>query len=195
VRILNLFGVTQYLPLALASKDIFDAQQLVEVFRYCAIVSLRFNGVSRRSTHILEEVYNNAALALRNKKAKTLQDLRRLLEPIYIPDNEFESDFANLQIRASGRSGKRLRYILCELEKRMEPKDLNDETARMLQLNMSCQRTPAQRGTTRFPEKDRERYIERLGNYTLLEKGLNNKDARIWLSLIKKLFTRRAFTQ
>ncbi len=177
VRILNLFGVTQYLPLALASKDIFDTQQLVEVFRYCAIVSLRFNGVSRRSTHILEEVYNNAALALRNKKAKTLQDLRRLLEPIYIPDNEFESDFANLQIRASGRSGKRLRYILCELEKRMEPKDLNDETAPNATVEHVLPENPCPAWNDSFPEKDRERYIERLGNYTLLEKGLNNKDA------------------
>ncbi|MHB8519141.1 MAG: DUF262 domain-containing protein [Limisphaerales bacterium] len=177
VRVLNLFNVSQYLPLALAAKDLLEPPQLLEVLRYCAIVSFRFNGVSRRSTHILEEIYNQTALALRQKKAKTLPDIRRLLAPIYIPDDEFESDFANLRIRPSGRAGKRLRYILCELEKRTEPKDLNDETAPNATIEHVLPENPAEEWSALFSDSDRERYTERLGNYTLLEKSLNTKEA------------------
>ena len=176
VRVLNLFRVTQYIPLALAAKDSFNPSQLVEILRYCAIVSFRFNGVSRRSTHILEEVYNRAALALRRGTAKTLQDARRLLEPIYIPDNEFESDFANFRIGEAGSGGKRLRYILCQLEKQLEPKDLNDETSPAT-IEHILPENPLEGWKEAFPESDRERYGDRLGNYTLLEKSLNTKEA------------------
>lgn len=57
VRVLALFGVSQYTPLMLAAKDAFTApQDIVELLRCCAVLSLRFNGVSRRSTYMLEEV-------------------------------------------------------------------------------------------------------------------------------------------
>jgi hypothetical protein len=63
VKILNLFNVTQYLPLALAAKDALSPADLTEALRYCAVISVRFNGVAQKSTHALEDVYNEAALS------------------------------------------------------------------------------------------------------------------------------------
>ncbi|HEY9827649.1 MAG TPA: DUF262 domain-containing HNH endonuclease family protein [Stenomitos sp.] len=176
VRVLNLFSVKQYIPLVLAAKDLLNATENVEVLRYCAVISVRFNGVSRRSTHILEEVYNRASLALRRGEAKNLAEVRRLLAPIYIPDEEFESDFSTLSLKANGKSGKRLRYILCQLEKQLEPKELNDETAQAT-IEHILPENPTEARCNGFSEADQERFRERLGNYTLLEKTLNSKDA------------------
>lgn len=175
VRVLNMFGVTQYLPLALAAKDVFSGKDIVEILRYCTVVSVRFNGVSHRSTHLLEEIYNKAALALRHGKAKTLADVRKLLEPIYIPDNEFEADFENLRIPAAGRGMKRIRYFLCRLEVAVEPKDLNDETALNATVEHILPENPSDAWFDAFTRNELERYTDRIGNYTLLERKMNTR--------------------
>lgn len=81
-RVLNLFNVSQFTPLVLSAKDAFtEPQDLVEILRYCAVVSVRFNGVGRRSTHALEEVYNRAALEIRRGTVTTLAAVRQSLRP------------------------------------------------------------------------------------------------------------------
>lgn len=177
VRVLNLFSVSQYRPLAFAVKDLFSPQDIVEALRYCAIVSFRFNGISQRSTHILEETYNSLALAIKRKEIRTTADLRLNLRKICIPDDEFEADFSLLSLKSSGRSGKRLRYILCELEKQLSPKDLSDETSPNATIEHILPENPSEEWLDSFTIPERERYTLRLGNYTLLERNLHLRDA------------------
>ena len=177
VRVLNLFNVSQYTPLVLAAKDVFSApQDVVEILRYCAVLSLRFNGVSRRSTHILEEIYNRTALEVRRGTATSLTEVRRALQPIYIPDDEFESDFSALRLRNRGTSGKRLRYILARIEKQMGGADLTDEgmTATVEHI---LPENPAEIGWEQFTLESHARSYERIGNYSLLERNLNGQQA------------------
>jgi hypothetical protein len=177
VRVLNLLSVSQYTPLVFAAKDAFDApQDMVEILRYCAVLSLRFNGVSRRSTHLLEEVYNRAALEVRRGTANTLASVRQALRPIYIPDDEFESDFAGLKLRNRGTAGKRLRYLLAKLEKQLSGADITDEgmTATVEHI---LPENPGELGWEHFTAESHERSYERIGNYSLLERGLNRQQA------------------
>ena len=175
VRVLNLFNVSQYTPLVLAAKDAFTApQDLVEILRYCALLSVRFNGVSRRSTHILEEIYNRAALEVRRGTATTLLAVRQALRRIYIPDDEFEADFAALRLRNRSTSGKRLRYILTKIEKQLSGADITDEgmTATVEHI---LPENPGESGWEHFTADAHERSYERVGNYSLLERGLNGQ--------------------
>jgi hypothetical protein len=177
VRVLNLFNVSQYTPLVLAAKDVFTApQDLVEILRYCAVISVRFNGVSRRSTHILEEIYNRAALDVRHGRASTLAAVRLALRPIYIPDEDFEADFAALRLRNRSTSGKRLRYILAKIEKQMSAADITDEgmTATVEHI---LPENPGEAGWEHFSSDAHERSYERVGNYSLLERSLNVQQA------------------
>ncbi len=177
VRVLNLFNVSQYTPLVLAAKDAFTApQDLVEILRYCAVLSVRFNGVSRRSTHILEGIYNRAALEVRRGTATTLVELRQALRPIYIPDDEFEADFAALRLRNRSTSGKRLRYILAKIEKQLSGADFTDEgmTATVEHI---LPENPGEAGWEHFTADAHERSYERIGNYSLLERSLNGQQA------------------
>lgn len=99
VRVLNLFNVSQYTPLIFAAKDVLPSNpEIVEVLRYCSIISLRFIGVGHRSTHILEEVYNRVAVQLRSGTLRTLRDIRHGLEPVYVTDAEFEADSSALRL-------------------------------------------------------------------------------------------------
>jgi hypothetical protein len=177
VRALNLFNVSQFTPLVLAAKDVFTApQDLVEILRYCAVLSVRFNGVGRRSTHILEEIYNRAALEVRRGTATTLAAVRQALRPIYVPDDEFEADFSALRLRNRSTSGKRLRYLLAKIEKQLSGADVNDEgmTATVEHI---LPENPSEVGWEQFTAEAHERSYERVGNYSLLERGLNGQQA------------------
>jgi len=177
VRVLNLFNVSQFTPLVLAAKDVFKApQDLLEILRYCAVLSVRFNGVGRRSTHILEEIYNRAALEVRRGTAITLVAVRQALRPIYIPDEEFEADFKALRLRNRSTSGKRLRYLLAKVEKQLSGADITDEgmTATVEHI---LPENPGEVGWDQFSAKAHERSYERVGNYSLLERVLNGQQA------------------
>lgn len=177
VRVLNLFNVSQFTPLILAAKDVFTSSpDMVEVLRCCALVSVRFNGVSKRSTHILEEIYNKAALDVKEMKARTLADVRKALQPIYIPDDEFEADFSTLRLKARGTSGKRLRYFLAKIEKQLGGSDIND-SAMDATVEHILPENPGEAGWEHFSNEAHERCFERLGNYSLLERKLNGQKA------------------
>ncbi len=177
VRVLNLFNVSQFTPLVLAAKDVFKSpSDIVEILRYCAIVSIRFNGVSKRSTHLLEDIYNKAALEVRGSRAKTLSDVRKALQPIYIPDEEFEADFSTLRFKARGTSGKRLRYFLAKIEKQFGGSDIND-SAMDATVEHILPENPGESGWEHFQNETHERCFERLGNYSLLERKLNGQQA------------------
>lgn len=177
VRVLNLFNVSQYTPLVFAAKDTFPApQDAVEILRYCAILSVRFNGVSRRSPHQLEEIYNRAALEIRSGTANTLVAVRQALRPIYIPDEEFEADFAALKLRNRSTSGKRLRYMLAKIEKQWSGVDISDD-AMNATVEHILPENPGEVGWEHFNVESHDRSYERVGNYSLLERGLNGQQA------------------
>lgn len=175
VRVLNLFNVSQYVPLVLAAKDVFTTPpEIVEILRYCAVLSVRFNGVSRRSTHILEEIYNRVALAIRRGSATMLSAVRPALRPIYIPDSEFEADFSTLRLKNRGTSGKRLRYFLAKIEKQLSGSDIEDE-AMTATVEHILPENPGDVGWEQFSREACERSGERVGNYSLLERRLNGQ--------------------
>ncbi len=178
VRVLNLFNVSQFTPFVLAAKDVFTMPvDVTEILRYCATISVRFNGVSRRSTHPLEEVYNSAALKLRGLgQQASLATARSALLPIYIPDEEFEADFGALRLTNRGTAGKRLRYFLARLERQLGGTDVSDETMTATIEHILPENPPAA-GWEQFSDESRERCVERIGNYALLERALNSSMA------------------
>jgi Protein of unknown function (DUF1524) len=177
VRVLNLFNVSQFTPLVLAAKDKFTApNNVVEILRYCAVISVRFNGVGRRSTHILEEIYNRAALEVGRGIAATLAAVRQALRPIYIPDEEFETDFCALRLRNRSTSGKRLRYLLAKIEKQRGGSDISDD-AMTATIEHILPENPGEAGWEHFTAESHERSYERVGNYSLLERTLNGQHA------------------
>lgn len=177
VRVLNLFKVSQFTPLVLAAKDAFKRPaDVVEVLRYCAVVSVRFNGVGHRSTHILEEIYNGAALEIRQAKKPTLAMVRKTIRAIYIRDEEFEADFASLRLQNQGVSGKRLRYFLTKIERQLNGADVYDE-AMAGTIEHILPENPGGEGWGHFSPETHQRSVDRLGNYSLLELNLNRQEA------------------
>lgn len=177
VRALVLFGVTQYKPLILAAREKLSPQDLVYVLRICAIISFRFNVISRLGRHELENRYNEAALAIQEGRAKSLAEVRAFLKPVYVDDEHFRADFEIFRLPAKSSKDKALiRYVLCELERQHSGQDIAAEASEAT-LEHVLPLNPGEHWAEAFTSDDHERYSDRLGNYTLLEKKLNMSEA------------------
>jgi hypothetical protein len=185
VRLLGLFRVSQYKPLALACHERLGAEDFRGVLHACVIVSFRFNVVGRRSTHILEEVFNEAAMKVASGEIRDARGVRVALRNAYVPDEEFRTDFESAAFPA--RQHKKLvRYILARMERHLSGTDLNDETMTAT-VEHILPENPHE-GWDDFSDEDRARLTWRLGNLTLLESGLNREAGRNSLDVKVRLY-------
>ncbi|MEX2380757.1 MAG: HNH endonuclease family protein, partial [Opitutales bacterium] len=125
-------------------------------------------------THELEKRFNEAALALDNKSASTAAETRSLLQAVYVDDDQFRADFEVFRQTTSSKGKKVIRYILCELERQNTSQDLNWSTAtatieHLLPENLD------DHWASIFSEDEHLRYVDRLGNFALLEFGKNKE--------------------
>jgi len=128
--------------------------------------------VSRLNTNELEPVYHAAAKAVLESARPSLALVFQALRPIYVLDADFEQNFVNFTIEASGQRKHLAKYILCRLENDLSRSELDYEVdsssiEHILPLN------PDQSWFQNFSEEDADRFIDRLGNMILLEPGLN----------------------
>jgi hypothetical protein len=184
VRALVLFGVSQYKPLALAALRKLDADEAVKVLRTCVILSFRFNVISRLGTHELEKRFNEAALALENGIVTKASGVRDLLRAVYVDDDQFMADFEVFRLPTSSKGKKILRYILCELERRHSGHDSSWNTTTAT-IEHILPGSLDDHWAASFSEEEHARYVDRLGNYALLEHGKNK-------SLAQKPFAEKA---
>jgi Protein of unknown function DUF262/Protein of unknown function (DUF1524) len=186
VRVLNIFGVSQFTPLVLAAKNIFRRPaEMVEILRYCVVISMRFSAVGRRNPNGLEPVYNQAALSISNGSVSDLAQVRQALKAIYVPDDEFETDFKMLRLKNKNTSAKRLRYVLAKIEQQLSGSDVSDE-AMNATVEHILPENPADQWEN-FSVDAHERSFERVGNYSLLESALNRNFAKNESFPLKKI--------
>ena len=175
-RVLRLFRVKQYKPLVLAAGPNLRADEVKDLLRVCRILSFRFNMVSQRNTNDLEDVFNQVSVKLSRNEISTIREMKDALMPIYIPDEEFRADFSNLAINTRGSKKRLAKYILCGLENHLSHTDLDFETASAT-IEHILPENPNDDWAEAFPEDERERFVYRLGNLTLLELALNRDHA------------------
>jgi len=174
VRALVLFNVSQYKPLALAAFRKLQPLEAVKVLKDCVTLSFRFNVISRLGTHELEARYNEAALGVEQEKFTTASGARIGLKSVYVDDDQFRADFEVFRQATSTKGKKVIRYILCELERQHSGQDLAWSNSTATIEHVLPDHLDDEWGEI-FDEDEHARYVERLGNYALLEKG-KNKD-------------------
>ncbi|MBL0127677.1 MAG: DUF262 domain-containing protein [Flavobacteriales bacterium] len=176
VRNLKLYRVVQYRPLIFAAWRKLSKADLAKVLRYCDVVSFRYNMIAQRNTNRLEEVYNKIAVDLHTGAISTPSEVRASLSSAYISDEEFKEAFTKRRINASGQRKALVRYILVALEKQDHNVDYDWEESQAT-IEHILPENPASEWVVDFPLDMHERYVDRLGNYLLLEGKLNRKDA------------------
>jgi len=184
VRALVLFNVSQYKPLALAAFRKLEPIEAVKVLKDCVTLSFRFNVISRLGTHELEARYNEAALGIEQENFTTASGARGSLKSVYVDDDQFRADFEVFRQVTSAKGKKIIRYILCEVERQHSGQDLSWSSSTATIEHVLPDHLDEEWGKI-FSEDEHARYVERLGNYALLEKG-KNKDIGQELFDVKK---------
>ena len=174
VRILNLLGVKQYKSLFLAGARHLPVADLGAFLRYCALISFRYTIIADRNPSELERAYNDVAVRIERRELQTVGQIREALRPVSVPDEDFRDAFARRSLPAEGRTKKVVQYILCALERQLGNADVNDATIRatiehILPQNLS------EAWRQFFDDDAHSRYVNRLGNYALLD-GSQNRD-------------------
>ncbi len=171
VRILNLLGVKQFKSLALSTgRNLPDSLQ--DLLRFCMLISIRYTIIGDLNPSELERVYNDVAVDIERGTLRTTGQIREALRQVAVSDEDFRDAFSRRTIAASGRSKKVVRYILCALERQLGHPDVRDETCAATIEHI----LPENLGSsweTIYTHDQHERFVNRLGNYTLLDPSRN----------------------
>jgi hypothetical protein len=176
VAALNVMKVRQMMPLAFAAWESFDADDFSKVLKLLSVVLFRYSAVGRANTNALELVFHEAARRVLGGVARTPAQVFDSFATIYVDDGRFEREFASFSPDSSGQGKKLVRYILARLEADASGKPCDPDTdsgtvEHVLPANPSSDWEPA------FPRESWDRYVDRIGNLTLLEPNLNRQVA------------------
>lgn len=168
---LGMFGIrSPYSFLMIAYKKLHE-KDFNKILRACSIISFRYNIICGLHTGEQERVYNDIAFKIANNELNNAPDIIRLLKNIYPSDQNFKASFIDKEFDiASARNKRIVRYILFCLEKQLSEKDYDFESDKYSIEHI----LPDSKGVG-WDDHDEEdyRYLNRLGNYTLLTKREN----------------------
>ena len=171
VRILNLLGVKQFKSLALSTgRKVPDLLQ--DLLRFCMLISVRYTIIGDLNPSELERVYNEVAVDIERDTLRTSGQIREALRQVSVSDEDFRDAFSRRSIAASGRSKKVVRYILCALERQLGHHDVKDETCAAT-IEHILPENLGKSWETIYSHDQHERFVQRLGNYTLLDPSRN----------------------
>jgi len=172
VRILGLLGVKQYKSLFMAAARKLPTGDLGGVLRFCVVITFRYTIIADRNPSELERTYNEVATAIERGEIQTVSQVREALRPVSVPDEEFRDAFARRSISADGRSKKIVRYILCAIERQIAGGDIRDDTTRA-SIEHILPENVEQDWREFFSDEQHNRFVNRLGNYALLDPNRN----------------------
>lgn len=177
VRILNLLGVKQFKSLALSvGRNLSDS--LEDLLRFCMLISIRYTVISDLNPSELERVYNEVAVKVEQREINSTGQLRESLREVAVSDEDFRDAFSRKSLPASGRSKKVVRYLLCAMERQLGHPDVMDESCaatieHILPENLTGSWEEI------YSHEQHERFVHRLGNYTLLDPSRNRDSGNL----------------
>lgn len=174
IRDLNQFRVRQMTPLLFAAWERFDPAEFVRTLKLITTISFRYTVISSLNTNSLEPIYHEAAKGVLNGTILRTGQVFNILRPIYVRDDAFKTDFANLNLAGTGLNRKLAKYILAKLETQVSGRQVDPETDAGT-IEHILPDNPNQDWVDNFPAASWEANIDRLGNLTLLEAAKNRE--------------------
>lgn len=192
IKELEIFRITQCLPLLLASYDklphIFE-----KILKIVTVTVFRSTVISGYHGGRIEEVYSKTAFKVSSGSIHTAKEIADEVKDLYVNDTDFKNDFSTISFN-SRRNKKLIRYILFELENQWNNNgrayDFEENPATIEHI---LPENPESDWEQYFSQSVANNYVFRLGNYTLLEEGKNNALANKAYSQKKAIFEKSAF--
>ena len=165
---LNLFSIVQPQGILLSAWEKWETADFVRLLRAIEIISIRYNVICQKPAKDQEGIYNSVARAIYQGQSlpETLQELRK----VYPSDEEFRHSFATRTFK-TGKTSKKVRYLLARIERHLSPNHPIDEAS--LTLEHILPEHPEETWIDYFGEEGIDEYADRLGNMTLATAGVN----------------------
>ena len=154
-----------------ALEKMEDAQTLNKLLRIIRIISIRYNGICHKQANKQEVIYSELANEIYHGRFSFDAKTKKKFAELYPSDEEFISEFKNLEVDNSSKA----KYILLSIERHLDPKSLAG--MEKLQLEHILPRKPTLAWERAVP--DHASYVDRLGNMTIVSgpsnRGMSNK--------------------
>lgn len=173
---LRLFRSRQMIPLLFAAWDRFSREDFGRTLKLVSVVSFRYSVVSGLNPSAMEPAYHAAARDVLSRAATSPRDVAQRLGSVLVDDRKFEEDFAQFAFESGGQRRKLAKYILARLEEDASQRSCDPETD-PASIEHILPENPSSEWDEEFPPETAAANVYRLGNLTLLEKGLNREVA------------------
>jgi hypothetical protein len=169
---LVMFNIRQPNALLLAARRTLNDTEFTRVLRACSIVSFRYNVIGNLATNEQERIYNSVAEKISKGQLASAAAIIGALRPVYPPDAQFRSAFAEKQIRTTSvRNRQVIRYILFEIERHVANRAF-DYNSDKYSIEHILPEHPNESWST-FTDEQIDRCVYRIGNVTPLEAAAN----------------------
>ena len=169
VALLNLFRLKQPFSLLMAAKRNLSESEFKRVLKTVITMCFRYNVICDRNPNDQEAPFNNLAQSISLNKVVDLNKLSSIM----VDDIEFKSSFKEKSFPYNSRNAKVVKYILGKIEHFKG----STQFVRFDDENVSIEHIYPQNPTEEWQldESKMQRFVFRLGNMCLLEKGLNRE--------------------
>jgi len=183
IKLLNLFGVTQFKPVLLAcqAKNIDIAEMLSLIVK----ISFRYHKVAKANPNEIEKLYNDIAVRISNNDLTKIQQIKELLKNAYVSDEVFKSSFINLEL--GQRNKELIKYIFVEIEAHQSDKQVSLDYSSYTVEHILPQSIANTEWENNIDENQHQLYVANIGNLTLLDAKSNNSLQNKWADK-QKLF-------
>ena len=172
LKTLKLLEVTTCYSMMLASLEFFSRNEFKILLRELAAITFRYN-LSGLNPNEAERIFGKVATEIATKKFQHTKQAILQLKSIYVVDDNFEQSFSTISL-STKRNKTLVKYILVEFENHLSGTDhqYDDATSTIEHI---LPENPGSIWEQNFTSESQPEYIYRVGNYTLLEVGKNNK--------------------
>ncbi|HMS43691.1 MAG TPA: DUF262 domain-containing HNH endonuclease family protein [Pyrinomonadaceae bacterium] len=172
LKVLKYLGVTTCYSLMLSVLEFLPRTDFQDVLRELVAVTFRYN-ISGRNPNEAERIFSRTAVKVSKGELKNVRDIALELKSLYVADDDFAQLFSTVQINYR-RKKELIKYILVKMENHLSGKDnqVEDATSTIEHI------LPENAGSvwdSHFPSHIQVDYINRLGNFTLLEASIKHK--------------------
>ncbi len=171
---LQLYNIKQPYPLLMVSFEKLKLEDFERVLEICSVISFRYTVICGFKTNIIEQVYNRAAIKVFNGQIKYPREILNELRQLYVADEIFQNSFTLKSIKTSSKSSL-VRYILYSIENHISNNPITNYNEDDGTIEHILPENPDERWGGNFVKDIQKDFIYRLGNYTLLERKLNNE--------------------
>jgi len=172
LRVLKYLGVTTCYSLMLSALEFLPRNDFEILLRELVAITFRYN-LSGRNPNEAERIFGKTAVQISKGELKTVREIALQLKSLYVSDADFVQIFSGESINFK-RKKDLIKYILVKMENHLSASDnqVEDATSTIEHI------LPENSGSVwdeHFQPEDQPEYVNRIGNFTLLEASKNHK--------------------